>query len=366
MDLAQATEPPQRRSAPAITAPSLTARLVLVGALALSVFLLYRALARYDFDELVQSIRSVPARHLLAALGWAGASYFCLTFNDWLALRHVGRPLSYRTAATTSFVALSFGHNIGFAALSSGAVRYRFYSRAGLSMGEIAEIIVFCGLTIFLGMFVLGDLALVVRPDLASRLTGLPESTVQLLAVALALVPLAYVGTAVVLRRPIRFWRWSVRFPTLPIALAQIAIGTLNFLLVAACLHAIVSAVAEAGYFEVLASYVLANTAAIITHSPGGLGVIETVVLTVLQTPELIGPILLFRFVYFLIPLALGALVFAGTEIWGSPDTSRAHANPLTAQSSTSVAVRTGTRAGSVRADRGDAFRAATRSDRRA
>ena len=59
----------------------------------------------------------------------------------------------------------------------------------------------------------------------------------------------------------------------------------------------------------------LANTATILTHTPGGLGVIETVVLLVLKRPDLIGAVLLFRFVYFLLPLCLGAAVFAIAEL---------------------------------------------------
>ena len=64
-----------------------------------------------------------------------------------------------------------------------------------------------------------------------------------------------------------------------------------------------------------LSAFILANTATILTHTPGGLGVIETVVLLVLQRPDLIGAVLLFRFVYFLLPLCLGAVLFAVVEL---------------------------------------------------
>ena len=256
----------------------------------------------------------MPLPRLFVAIGWASASYLCLTLNDWLALRYVGRPLPYPYAALTSFVALAFGHNIGFAALSSGAIRYRFYSRQGLSGEALVKIIVFCGTTIFLGMFLLGDLALLLRPDFAQRMTGLSREATYWLGGALLVLPIGYLGIACLPRRAYRIFRWSVEIPDIGIALAQIVVGCLNFTFVAACLHAVVSAIAEVGYFEVLAAFVIANAATIVTHAPGGLGVIETVVMLLLRRPELIGAVLVFRFVYYLLPLGLGAISLALAE----------------------------------------------------
>lgn len=290
-------------------------RLLIALAILLSAGLLYRTLSNYDVDELTASVTSVPLSSLFAAIGWAAASYLCLTINDWLALRFVGKPQPYPYAALTSFVALGFGHNIGFAALSSGAIRYRFYSRKGLGAEAVAKIIVFCGVTIFLGMFVLGDLALLFRPDFAEIMTGLSGQAVYLIGGALLSVPLIYLGLAATMRRPLKFRHWSVEMPPPVFAAAQIAVGTVNFTFVAACLYAIVSPIAEVGYFEVLAAFVIANTATIITHAPGGLGVMETVVLLLLRRPELIGAILVFRFVYYLLPLALATILFALSEI---------------------------------------------------
>ena len=291
------------------------ARLVIVLALAISSFLLYRTLTQYDFAELVQSVRAVPASSLLAAIGWAAASYVCLTANDWLAVRFAGRRLPYRQTALTSFVALSFGHNIGFAALSSGAIRYRFYSKAGLGLADVAKVIVFCGCTIFLGMFILAVATLITRPDLAEQMTGVSRDAVRGIGIALAVVPCAYLAASILIRRPIHVLGRSFDMPSPRLVLGQIAVGTVNFLFVAACLDATVSAIADVHYFAVLSAFILANIATIVTHTPGGLGVIETVVLLVLQRPDLIGAVLLFRFVYFLLPLCLGAMLFATAEL---------------------------------------------------
>jgi uncharacterized membrane protein YbhN (UPF0104 family) len=291
---------------------------VLIGAaVLLSATLLYRTLSRYDPGEIIASIGSIPGPRLLLAVAWAAASYVCLTFNDWLALRYVGKPQSYPYAALTSFVSLSFGHNIGFAALSSGAIRYRIYDRKGVDGEGLAKIIVFCGTTIFLGMFILGDIALLLRPDFGQTITGLSPAVIYALGGGLLVFPIAYLSLAYAWRTRHRIWRWSVEIPDIRLALAQIAVGTINFSIVAACLHALVGAGTDVGYFAVLAAFVIANAATIITHTPGGLGVIETVVILLLRRPELIGAVLAFRFAYYLVPLGLGAITFALAEaIW--------------------------------------------------
>jgi glycosyltransferase 2 family protein len=60
---------------------------------------------------------------------------------------------------------------------------------------------------------------------------------------------------------------------------------------------------------------VIANTTALVSHVPGGLGVIESVVMYLLPQADLIGSLLVFRFVYFLVPLGLGATLLAVSEI---------------------------------------------------
>ena len=290
--------------------------LIAAAAIGLAAFLLYRTLSRYSLDQLVEAVLAVPVPRLLGAAGFAAASYLCLTCFDYLALRYVGKPLPYPKAALASFTALSLGHNIGLAALSSGAVRYRFYSRWGLSTGEVAKVIVFCGITVGLGLLVLGGAALLLRSGLAVEITGLSLPIVIILGIGCLTVPAIYLILAAFVRKTLRIRRWSLEMPPLPLAAGQVLIGSINFAFVAACLHQALAAVAEVAYLGVASVYVIANATALVSHVPGGLGVIESVVMYLLPQKDLIGPLLVFRFVYFLVPLGLGSILFAVTELF--------------------------------------------------
>jgi uncharacterized membrane protein YbhN (UPF0104 family) len=289
---------------------------IAVAATALAFFLLYRTLSQYEWPELVSAVTSVSVERMLYAIGFAALSYLCLTGFDWLALRYAGHPLSYPRTALASFTSLSLGHNIGLAALSSGTIRYRFYSRWGLGAEEVAKVILFCGFTVGLGLSILGGIGLFANADLAAGVIGVPRGTVLVIAVACLAWPVAYVALCFLLPgRALRLRGRRLEMPNVRLALGQVVIGPLNFAFVAAALHQAIASLEQVPYLEVAAVYVSANVATLITHAPGGLGVIESVVLYLLPSAQLIGAVLVFRFVYFLLPLLLGSILLISSEL---------------------------------------------------
>ncbi len=286
-----------------------------MAAVLFAAFLLYRTLSQYKWEEVVAAVTSVSLERLLFALGFTAASYLCLTGFDWLALRYAGHPLSYPRAALASFTSLSLGHNIGLAALSSGAIRYRFYSRWGLGGEEVAKVIVFCGATVGLGLSVLGGVGLLTNAALAEEVIGISPALVYFIGACCIAVPAFYLLLSCIFGgRAVEIRGRRLEMPNFRLALPQIVIGTLNFAFVAGALHQAISALADVPYLEVAAVYVSANVATLITHAPGGLGVIESVVLYLLPNDNLIGAVLVFRFVYFLLPLVLGGILLISSE----------------------------------------------------
>ena len=286
----------------------------LILGLLLAAYLLYTVFNRYTFSEVMDSIRAIALTRLLIGLAFAAASYICLTGFDWLGLRYAGKPLSYPKAAIASFTGLSIGHNLGVAALSSGAVRYRYYSHWGLNAEEVAKVILFCGVTVGLGLASLAGVALLVNPGDASNLLKLSRTGLLLLGLGCLAVPLAYLVLAASVRAPLHLWKWSFKMPHFRLALAQVLIGTLNFICVAACLHQMMAAETDVSFVKTATAFVLANIAILVTHVPGGLGVLEATVSHVLPGAASIGALVAFRVLYFLIPLFAGIPLFVISE----------------------------------------------------
>lgn len=289
-------------------------RTLFVLAIAGACYLLYRTWSQYSFDDVMRALTAIPKSNLALGLLFAACSYFCLAWNDWLGVRYAGKPLPFRQTALASFTGLSIGHNVGMAALSSGAVRYRFYSRWALTGEEIAKIILFCGVTVALGLSTLGAVGMLLRPDDVAKMTGLGSGAILAVAGLGMVVPVGYLILSATVRKPLKIRSWSFEPPRLPLALGQLIVGTVNFACVAACLHQMLSALGDASYIQVATASITANVAAIISHVPGGLGVLEATIVHVLPGAESIAAVIAYRVIYYFIPLAIGLSLLVGSE----------------------------------------------------
>jgi uncharacterized membrane protein YbhN (UPF0104 family) len=144
---------------------------------------------------------------------------------------------------------------------------------------------------------------------------GLSPSLSVALGAACLFVVAVYLALARMVRGSLKIRSWTMEMPRPRLALAQVAIGALNFACVAASLHQAVVGLADAAYLSVASVYVVANVATLVSHVPGGLGVVEAVVTYLLPQAGMIGAVLVFRFVYFLVPLALGGVLFGISEL---------------------------------------------------
>lgn len=280
--------------------------------------LAYRVLREYRWQDIAQAIAAIPWASIVRGAFFAGLSYLCLTFFDWIALRCINKPLPWRRAALASFTSLSIGHNVGFAGLSSGAVRYRFYSRWGLSFEDVAKLVIFCAITVAAGLVTVGGCSLLLKPDLGSSVSGADSMLVRFAGALMLVIPAAYVSLARI-RRSVSFFRWSVQLPSTGLAAAQVGVGSLNYVCVAACLHQLLGGASSVGYLDVTTAYVLANTGVIASHVPGGVGVLEAIVLSLLPGASVVAAVLLFRVIYYLVPLALGLPILALSEVFLKP-----------------------------------------------
>ena len=284
-------------------------------AFAVAAFLVYRALQQYTWSEIVASLSQISLDHLALGAAFTAASFLCLTGSDALAVRYTGRKLPYPKIALASFTSLSIGHTLGFAVFSSGAIRYRFYTNWGLSAGDVGRIIVFCGVTVALGLATVGGLASLIRPALVGETFGIAPAAVAAVGAVLLAAVAIYLALAAFVHRPIRIRNFELPVPPLHLALGQIAVATTDLLLVSAVLHQMLSATSDIGFLPVAAAYVTANTVGILSHVPGGLGVIEAVLLSLVPGANVIGALIAFRAIYFLIPFVIGGLVLGIAEI---------------------------------------------------
>ena len=296
---------------------------VAVGALAL--WALHHLLTEVRLDDVRRALRDVPPGRIVLALALTAASYGLLTLYDVIALRIVGRPLPWRTAALASFTSYTLSHNLGFGALTGGSARLRIYTAAGLSSAEVVSVVALAGVAFWSGVGVTVGAALIAAPG-ASVLSGLELSPGATRVIGLGVLALfaAALGWLRFGRRPTRLGRWRLALPSARQLGAQTAVSALDLLAASAALLVLVPAAGVQSLPTFFLGYALAIVVALVSHVPGGVGVFEAVMIAALPEEgrsQLFAALILYRVVYYLVPLALAALLLVRHERrrWSGP-----------------------------------------------
>jgi len=282
------------------------------------VYVLHHELARLHVTSVFAHLHAIPRGHILAALGFTALSYWLLSTYEVLALRYLRRKLRYGRIVFTSFIAYSFGHTLGFAAFTGGAIRFRLYSTAGITAIDVAAVSAFCSLSVGIGLATISGLSLFFAPEQAAMVLHLDQGWSVLVGSLLLGAVAAYGLWASLARGTMEIRGWALRAPGPAIALPQIALSVLDISLAAAVLYSLLPPEAHIGFVTLLGAYAAAVVAGIISHVPGGIGVFEAVILLALPNvpPDaLLGSLLAYRAVYYLVPLLFGTLLFASKEL---------------------------------------------------
>jgi uncharacterized membrane protein YbhN (UPF0104 family) len=284
-----------------------------LAAVALSVWLLYHELRGISFEDLGDSFAAISARSWLLACAATLAAYAALAGYDRIALMHLGRKVSPLFVALTSFTAYALAHNIGASVFSGAVVRYRAYSSRGLATAEVGVLVAFCSFTFALGTLLLTGFVLLLKPEILERFVDvLPvEASATTGAVLLALVAL-YVGGSWLHLRPLKIGRFELQYPRLPIAARQLLIGPLELAAAAAIVYFALPAAGNPGYLIVLGIFMISFSIALISHAPGGLGVLELAFikgLTDMDEADVLAALIVFRLLYLIVPFILSLFI---------------------------------------------------------
>jgi phosphatidylglycerol lysyltransferase len=280
--------------------------------------ILHRQLAHLHVSRVLEHLHAIPRRQVLAALGFTAASYWLLSNYDVLALAYLRRRIPYPRILFTSFIAYSFGHTLGFSAFTGAAIRFRLYATAGVSAIDVATISAFCSLSLGIGLATIAGLSLFFSPVHAAQILHLHHNWSLLAGLVLLTAVAAYAAWATLARGTLELRGWALRAPGPAIGLAQLALSVGDLSLSSAVLWSLLPADAHVGFVTFLGIYATAVIAGIVSHVPGGVGVFEAVMLLTLPgvpADALLGSLLAYRGVYYLVPLVFGTLLFGSKEL---------------------------------------------------
>ena len=288
----------------------------------LSFLVLWHIISGTDKNELWIAFSTTGREEIGFALLLTVVSYCLLTCYDATALKQLRLKIRYRTTALASFTSYAISFTLGFPVFTSGTIRYWIYSSKGLRPGQVATLTLISGFTFWLGMGTVLSWCLLTRAEDFSQLVYYISPPIgRAIGVCTAAAFISYLGWVSIRRRAIRIQGWKLELPGFKLTLMQTFIGALDTCTAAGILYSLLPEVPGIGpinFGAFLAIYVFATFLGMASNIPGGLGVFETTLLlglSVYPREPVLGALLLFRFIYYLVPFITALALLGAYEI---------------------------------------------------
>lgn len=271
-----------------------------------------------SWHTLVDAALRVPRGRLAAAAALTVLNYLALTGYDLMAFAYAGRRLPRSQIVAASLFAYAVSNAIGFAMLTGASVRYRFYSRWGVTAEELSRVVLAYSITFWLGLFALGGASLLASGEAIATRFG-AAAVVARAGWILLLVPVMYVAASALRRQPIRLLRFQLGLPSARLAAGQLVLSSIDWALAGAVLFVLLPAGALP-FITFLGLFLIAILIGMISHVPGGIGVFEGVMVLLLApylpSTAVIPALVVFRVIYYLAPLCLALAGLIVDEAW--------------------------------------------------
>ena len=291
-----------------------------LGLFACALYIAHRQLAMHDLSDILATLKTTPIWVALAAVLLTAINYMVLAGYDWLALRFAGHgQIPLRKMILAALLSYAISNNTGHAWAAGGSIRYRFYSKWGVPAWDILKISLFQTVTYLLGALTLGLVGSVVLPHYLTSSMQEPPA-IRWVSLVCLLSLLAYWGGVFLWRKPLIIKGFELHIPSPSMACWQTVVASIDVVLSSLVLWALLLGQVDIDFGAFLVVFVVAQVMGVISQVPGGIGVFESAFLWLMADIEatdqhliLIGALLLYRLIYYFIPLLLagaGLLIY--------------------------------------------------------
>lgn len=283
----------------------------------LSVRLLVAEASTVSWEDFRSGLTSIQPIYLVFAFVLIAMNYALLISYDLLALRYICRSLPLRRVALVSFLGYSLGNNLG-TFLAAAPLRFRFYSRWNLSHAQIAALITMLGLTFWGGLWFLGGVVLTLVPIELPPDRQLPIGT-RALGIILLSIWVLYLIACSVWRSPWPIYGVRIQPPQPGLMMTQTSVAAVDLFISATALYLVLPGDATVPFSLVLAAYLSGIAIALVSQVPGGLGILEAIMLYLLKDAvgdQVTASLLIFRAMYYIAPLCVGMVTLVAHEIY--------------------------------------------------
>ena len=280
-------------------------------------WLIFTQAKAIQWGDVFEAIRKRPLASLWLAAIPAVASFALYSCFDLLGRHLTNHTLRWWKVCGITFISYAFNLNIG-SLVGAAVMRYRLYSRLGLDADAITRILGTSVFTNWLGYLAIAGVTFLLSPLALPPNWKIDSMGLHVLGGIVLAVVIGYLALCVFCSGR----RLTVRGHTLTVqtarfAVLQVAMACANWLLIASVIYLLFEQ--KIPFTDVLCVFLITVVAGLIVHVPAGLGVVEAVFVALLShrmpTNELLAGLLIYRTIYYLIPLALAVATYLVIEV---------------------------------------------------
>ena len=161
--------------------------------LGISIVAIHHELRQYNYQEILNSLVTLPPNRLYLSIGFTILSYMGIGCYDTVSFYHLKHTISYKKSIFTGFISEAATNTVGMAFLTGSAIRYRYYANWGVTAIEIAQIIAFENVSFWLGLFAVSGVVFLTNPLIIPTQIQLPFLSVQPLGIIFLILVAAYI-----------------------------------------------------------------------------------------------------------------------------------------------------------------------------
>ena len=302
-----------------------------IAVMVVAFYLLRKKLEDIKWEEFRAGLNNISYGWIAAAVGLVVLNYLILTGYDLIAVRYLKKQLPLRRIMIGAVVGYAMSNVFGWI-FGGTTVRYRLYSSWGFSFREFVAFVSILSLTFWLGMFLLAGIAFTMLPvHLPEEIGDVSLKKIMFFEphvwgwIFLGVVA-AYLLACAFWRRPVRWGEDEFQLPPLALSAQQLVVSACDFALASATLYVLLPA-GGWNFSTVLVAYLAGMILTVILHVPGGFGVLDVTVLSMLGTqhgsPEaasaekaaVAAGLVVFRVIYYFLPAVVAGLLFLWNEV---------------------------------------------------
>ena len=284
-------------------------------AVAAASYLFYLQIREHSPGEIWEKARQIPLGRYALAFVLIGMHYVIVAVYEQIGLIYMKTPLSVPRLTLGSFVAYSLTMNLGWV-IGGPMGRYQLYKAWGISSVEMVKLVAMLGLTYSISVLAIPGILSIWEPlELPDQMVHQYHLFFQntkwfgVLFLALGAVYLLLCATR---RGTLRVFGFELQFPPLWLAACHLALTGADLIVMATTLRALMPPEVQVEYVHFLNVVMFSMVLVYLSHAPGGVGVFELCILKLLaeyNDPGIPAAIIMFRVLYFLLPLVVSLVV---------------------------------------------------------